>query len=193
MPNGRLAALFANSSNTELKATDDDSKVISYLNKQAKAAFDNTARLITTRIDKFGVAQPGINPDAEKQIISVELPGVQDRERVKKNLQASANLQFWEVYNISEIWPNVQKADELFFSGNGGKVAADSTASKDTTAVASAATDTAKTTATAKTDTGNLQAQLKDLAKKMLPKQMQELPTRKLRLKTFIWLDWLLG
>lgn len=170
VPNGRLAALFANSSNTELKATDDDSKVISYLNKQAKAAFDNTARLITTRIDKFGVAQPGINPDAEKQIISVELPGVQDRERVKKNLQASANLQFWEVYNISEIWPNVQKADELFFSGNGGKVAADSTASKDTTAVASAATDTAKTTATAKTDTGNLQAQLKDLAKKDAPK-----------------------
>ncbi|MCH5719132.1 preprotein translocase subunit SecD [Niabella hibiscisoli] len=170
VPNGRLAALFANSSNTELKATDDDAKVISYLNKQAKAAFDNTSRLITTRIDKFGVAQPNINPDAEKQIISVELPGVQDKERVKKNLQASANLQFWEVYNISEIWPNVQKADELFFAGNGGKVAADSTAAKDSTAVASATTDTSKTAATAKVDTGNLQAQLKDLAKKDAPK-----------------------
>lgn len=170
VPNGKLAALFANSSNTELKVTDDDNKVISYLNKQAKAAFDNTSRLITTRIDKFGVAQPNINPDPEKQIISVELPGVQDRERVKKNLQASANLQFWEVYNISEIWPNVQKADELFFAGNGGKVAADSAASKDTTAVASTAADTAKTAATAKADTGNLQAQLKDLAKKDAPK-----------------------
>ncbi len=171
VPNGRLAALFANSSNTELKATDDDGKVISYLNKQAKAAFDNTSRLITTRIDKFGVAQPNINPDAEKQIISVELPGVQDKERVKKNLQASANLQFWEVYNISEIWPNVQKADELFFAGNGGKVAADTTAgTADTTALASATTDTAATAATAKADTGNLQAQLKDLAKKDAPK-----------------------
>ncbi|WP_114791383.1 protein translocase subunit SecDF [Niabella yanshanensis] len=169
VPNGRLAALFANSSNTELKATDDDGKVIGYLNRQAKAAFDNTSRLITTRIDKFGVAQPNINPDPEKQIISVELPGVQDRQRVKKNLQASANLQFWEVYNISEIWPNVQKADELFFAGNGGKAVSDSTAS-DTTAVAAATTDTSATATTAKADTGNLQAQLKDLAKKDAPK-----------------------
>ena len=170
VPNGRLAALFANASNSDIKATDSDSKVISFLNTQAKSAFDNTARLITTRIDKFGVAQPSINPDAEKQIISVELPGVQDKQRVRKNLQASANLQFWEVYNISEIWPNVQKADELFTAANGGKNATDTidAANTDTTVVA-AATDSAKS-ATVQADTGNLQEQLKQLAAKEAPK-----------------------
>src|SRR5690606_535479 len=123
----------------------------SYLNKQAKAAFDNTARLITTRIDKFGVAQPGINPDAEKQIISVELPGVQDKERVKKNLQASANLQFWEVYNISEVWANIQKADELFSAAKGVSNAADSAATADS--ATAQASDTTAAAATAKADT----------------------------------------
>lgn len=171
VPNARLASLFANANNSALKSTDNDSKVISFLNEQAKVAFDNTSRLITTRIDKFGVAQPSINPDAEKQIISVELPGVQDKERVKKNLQASANLQFWEIYNISEIWANVQKADELFFASNGGKVASDSSATKkDTTKTAAVGADSAKATTTAKTDTGDLQKQLKQLATKETPK-----------------------
>jgi SecD/SecF fusion protein len=173
VPNARLASLFANSSNTELKATDDDGKVISYLNRQAKAAFDNTSRLITTRIDKFGVAQPNINPDPEKQIISVELPGVQDKERVKKNLQASANLQFWEVYRIDEIGQNIQSADEAYFAQQSGKTNTDTlnTASQnDTSAVATVTgTDSAKA-GTVKADTGNLQAQLKDLAKKDAPK-----------------------
>lgn len=167
VPNGRLAALFANSSNTELKATDDDAKVIGYLNRQAKAAFDNTARLITTRIDKFGVAQPGINPDAEKQIISVELPGVQDKERVKKNLQASANLQFWEVYRINEIAQSIQSADDAYFAQQTGKTEKDTLNSQDTatTQVAAVTADSAKT-ANAKADTGNLQEQLKNLATK---------------------------
>ncbi|MGN7786456.1 protein translocase subunit SecDF [Niabella sp. 22666] len=173
VPNGRLASLFANSSNTELKATDDDGKVISYLNKQAKAAFDNTSRLITTRIDKFGVAQPNINPDPEKQIISVELPGVQDKERVKKNLQASANLQFWEVYRIDEIGQNIQSADEAYFAQQSGKTTTDTVnavSQNDTSAVAAVTgTDSAKA-GTVKADTGNLQAQLKDLAKKDAPK-----------------------
>ncbi len=172
VPNGRLAALFANSSNTELKATDDDGKVVNYLNRQAKAAFDNTARLITTRIDKFGVAQPNINPDPEKQIISVELPGVQDKERVKKNLQASANLQFWEVYRIDEIGQNIQSADEAYFAQQSGKTntdTANTVSQKDTSAVAAAGADSANA-GTVKADTGNLQAQLKDLAKKDAPK-----------------------
>ncbi|MCH5598346.1 preprotein translocase subunit SecD [Niabella ginsengisoli] len=170
VPNGRLAALFANANNSGIKATDSDSKVISFLNDQAKVAFDNTAKLITTRIDKFGVAQPGINPDPEKQIISVELPGVQDKERVRKNLQASANLQFWEVYTLNEIGQNIQSADDVFFGKNSKKDITDSTENKDTTATASSQPDSAKTAETAKADTGNLQDQLKQLATKEAPK-----------------------
>ncbi len=70
-----------------------------------KTAFDNTFRILNTRIDQFGVAQPNINPDRDKGIITVELPGIQDKERVRKLLQSSANLQFWEVYNIAELEP----------------------------------------------------------------------------------------
>ncbi len=167
VPNGSLAALFANANNSSIKVTDSDSKVIAYLNEQAKVAFQNTARLITTRIDKFGVAQPSINPDPEKQIISVELPGVQDKERVKKNLQASANLQFWEVYTLNEISANIQSADEAFFAHNNGKKETDTTAT-DSISKSTSATDSTNLTAssTAKSDTGNLQHELKQLAQK---------------------------
>ncbi|GAB3013397.1 protein translocase subunit SecDF [Niabella terrae] len=166
VPNGKLATLFANANNTDIKVTDNDSKVISFLNAQAKAAFENTARLITTRIDKFGVAQPNINPDPDKQIISVELPGVQDKDRVRKNLQASANLQFWEVYNISELWPNIQQADNLFNKQRGGDNTADTAKAADSTATAGTAASVGDSlaTATAKADTSSLEQQLKQLA-----------------------------
>src|SRR5690606_901773 len=160
VPNARLAELFANANNSEIKVTDSDSKVISFLNEQAKVAFDNTARLITTRIDKFGVAQPSINPDPDKQIISVELPGVQDKERVRKNLQASANLQFWEVYTLNEIAASISSANDAFFAYNNENKPAASQ-QNDSTATAAAPADG---TAAAPSDSGNLQDQLKQLA-----------------------------
>lgn len=163
-PSTRLASLFSNSNTDGVKISDSDDKVISYLEAQAKTAFDNTSKLITTRIDKFGVAQPNINADANKQIINVELPGVQDRERVRKNLQASANLQFWEVYNLSELGASISKADEIFFAqNNGNKPAADSakTATDTTNALATVTKDSSKTIAS--TDT-NQKEQLRQLA-----------------------------
>ena len=164
-PGSKMATLFATTSNDGVKVTDSDDKVISYLETQAKTAFDNTARLITTRIDKFGVAQPNINADATKQTINVELPGVQDRERVRKNLQASANLQFWEVYNLSELGASITKADEIFFAQNNGKaVTTDSVASKvDSTAIAATNSKPDTSKAVAATDT-NQKDQLKQLA-----------------------------
>ncbi|WP_346239170.1 protein translocase subunit SecDF [Niabella insulamsoli] len=187
VPNGRLATLFANANNTSIKVTDSDSKVISYLNEQATAAFDNTARLITTRIDKFGVAQPSINPDPEKQIISVELPGVQDKERVRKNLQASANLQFWEVYTLNEIGQNIQAADEAF-AAKAGVVSADSTKATDS---AANQTDSLNNAATAKTDTGNLQQQLKELAKNDAPAKPAAANNQEVEAKKHLmgWID----
>ena len=92
-----------------IKATDTDDKVTTEIRTEAHDAFDRTFRVLRTRIDQFGVAQPNINPDPERGIITVELPGIQDQERVRKYLQSSANLQFWEVYNISELVHAVKK------------------------------------------------------------------------------------
>src|SRR3954469_1445538 len=100
-PNGRLAALFSTSSD-RIKITDSDDKVISEIRKSAYDAFDNTFRVLRTRIDQFGVAQPNINPDRERDIITVELPGAQDPERIRNYLQSTANLEFWEVYGYAQ-------------------------------------------------------------------------------------------
>src|SRR5258705_1728968 len=123
-PNGKLAAIFYNGSAGKISFNSSNSQVRTYLSDQAKEAFDNNFRVLTTRIDQFGVAQPNINPDRDRGIISVELPGIQDKERVRKYLQSSANLQFWEVYNLSEIGRQLLGpggADEAFFAAMGGK------------------------------------------------------------------------
>ncbi len=122
-PTGKLASIFSTANQDKIKIGDSDEKVITALRSEAKDAFDRTFRVMNTRIDQFGVAQPNINPDADKGIITVELPGVQDQDRVRKYLQSSANLQFWEVYNIGEIGQNIQAADEAFNTLLGGGTA----------------------------------------------------------------------
>ena len=141
---GKLAGLFAVPGQERIKITDGDDKVISEIRKEAVDAFNRTFRVLQTRIDQFGVAQPNINPNADRGIITVELPGVQDQERVRKYLQSSANLQFWEVYNISELGASIQKADESFNTLMGGaKVDTATKPATDTTATANT-TDTSK-------------------------------------------------
>ena len=93
-PSGKLASLFATANQDKIKINDNDDKVVTEIRREANDAFDRTYRVMRTRIDQFGVAQPNINPDRERGIITVELPGVQDQERVRKYLQSSANLQF---------------------------------------------------------------------------------------------------
>ncbi|MET0635042.1 MAG: protein translocase subunit SecDF [Chitinophagaceae bacterium] len=126
----KLSGLFAANNKGLIKPGDSDASVIRVLEGQSVLAFDNTFKVLTTRIDQFGVAQPNINPDREKGIISVELPGVQDKDRVRAFLQSTANLQFWEVYNIAELNDSYSKADEIFYALNGGKAAKDTTAVK---------------------------------------------------------------
>jgi SecD/SecF fusion protein len=113
-PNGRLASLFSAANSDRIKPGDSDSKVESELRKSANEAFDITYRKLVQRIDQFGVAQPNINPDSERDIITVELPGVQDIERVRNNLQSSANLQFWEAYRQDEAMAIWQKAEQAY-------------------------------------------------------------------------------
>jgi SecD/SecF fusion protein len=107
----KLSSLFSGPK-TELKFGDKDAAVISKLQTIGKGAIKQTYQILTKRIDKFGVAQPTINLDENKGIINVELAGIKNPERIKDYLQSSANLQFWEVYNIDELGTGLQAADK---------------------------------------------------------------------------------
>ncbi len=150
-PSGRLASLFARP-NSEIKIDASNAAVTNILEGLSKEAFDNTFRILSSRIDQFGVAQPNINPDRDRAIITVELPGIQDRERVRNMLQSSANLQFWELYNLGELGASIDRADQIFFAMMGGK-SKDTTSKKDTTQkvdTAALAANNGDTSATAK-------------------------------------------
>ncbi|MCX6310311.1 MAG: protein translocase subunit SecDF [Bacteroidetes bacterium] len=114
-PQGRLSSLFATS--PQLKKYDitynsTDEQVLTALKKEADDAVERAKLVIETRINKFGVSQPNIQHLKGTNRILVELPGVKDEDRVKKLLQSSANLEFWETYEVSEIGPMVNAANE---------------------------------------------------------------------------------
>ncbi len=136
-PGQRLAPLFSNNVRNKLKIDASDNAVINYIHEQADAAMQQTFKTLQTRIDQFGVSQPNINLDKNKGIITVELAGANDPDRVRKFLQSTANLQFWEVYNIGEIFPSVQNADKILEAYLDGTTKKDSTGANviDTTQV----------------------------------------------------------
>jgi len=145
-PSTPLAPLFAARSNGKIKYDASDDAVITYLREQATEAFNNTLRVTRTRIDQFGVASPNINPDPAKGIINVELAGVKDHERVRNYLQASANLQFYEVYTVDQIQQQLVAADKAVEDYLNGASAADTSKKKsEVKAVVSAKVDTTKT------------------------------------------------
>ncbi|HSK12844.1 MAG TPA: protein translocase subunit SecDF [Phnomibacter sp.] len=111
-PGNKLAPLFAAGSNKKVNFESSDDAVLKYVRDEADLAFENTYKILRNRIDRFGVASPNINPDKAKKIISVELAGVTDKERVRKYLQSSANLQFFELYNITEIDESLMSAEQ---------------------------------------------------------------------------------
>jgi len=111
-PGAKLASLFGGAGK-QIKVTDSDDKVIAQIRTTAQGAIEETYKILLKRIDKFGVAQPNINLDKNKGIIQVELAGVTDKKRVRDYLQASANLQFWEVYNIGELVNPLEAADKV--------------------------------------------------------------------------------
>jgi SecD/SecF fusion protein len=128
-PNVKLAPLFSNSNRNQIKYDASDNTVIGYLHDQASAAMKQTYQVLQKRIDKFGVVQPSISLDENRAIISVELAGATDPERVRKYLQSSANLQFWEVYNVGELQTSVMNADKALQNYLNG-VKADTTLNK---------------------------------------------------------------
>ncbi|MBZ5855751.1 protein translocase subunit SecDF [Flavihumibacter profundi] len=108
----KMAPLFANSTRNKLKIDASDEAVVSYIHEQANAAMKQTYNVLTKRIDKFGVSQPNISLDENKGIITVELAGASEPERVRKYLQSTANLQFFEVYNVGELDKSLEAADK---------------------------------------------------------------------------------
>jgi SecD/SecF fusion protein len=134
-PSGTLAPFFAARSNGKVKFDASDNAVNEYLTAQATAAFNNTYRILRTRIDRFGVASPSINPDPAKGIINIELAGVNDKERVRSYLQSTANLQFFEVYTFEsrDLQNGIVAADKAVQDMlEGAPVANDTAAVKDT-------------------------------------------------------------
>ncbi len=82
-----------------------DADYLAALRREAESALSNTERILRTRIDKFGVAQPVIQKQQFSGRINIELPGVKDKDRVRRVLQSTANLEFWETFENSEIGP----------------------------------------------------------------------------------------
>ncbi len=108
----KLAPLFTTRSDGKIKFDASNDAVLNYLRDEAGDAFKNTLRIITTRIDAFGLASPTINPNPAKGTINIELAGINDPARVRKYLQSTANLQFFEVYNINDIAEALQSGDK---------------------------------------------------------------------------------
>ena len=149
----RLSAIF---STFELKdkitPKSSDAQVIAVLKSELKSAIDNSFNVLRTRIDRFGVVAPNIQRLETAGRILVELPGVKEPERVRKLLQGSANLEFWETYNLQEIYQQLIAADNalaLALKDSTITTAVDSTAATDSTALASTTTAKKDTAASA--------------------------------------------
>ena len=113
-PHGKLASIFYVNENLKNRVTfnSTNADVLKVLREESEAAIANSFNVLRTRIDRFGVTQPNIQPlTGQTGRILVELPGVKDPERVKNLLKGTANLEFWETYDVTEIWSNISAAN----------------------------------------------------------------------------------
>ena len=164
--NGRpLAAIFATQQmKGKVSTQSTDSEVESALRAEVQSAVDNSFNVVRNRIDKFGVVQPNIQKlEGQSGRIMVEMPGIKEPERVRKLLQGSANLEFWETYNSQEIYPLLAQLNQKY-AALGGEAPVEA----DTLAVA------ADSTATAAVDTVAATAPATDLTAKLAKKDLKK-------------------
>lgn len=145
-PNARLSAVFATKDlQDRINLGSSNEEVLTVIRQEADAAFDRTYQIIKTRIDKFGVTSPNVQKLAGNRIL-VELPGIKEPDRVRKLLQGTAKLEFWETYENKDIYPILESVNTLLKA----------TETKDTLAVG----DTTKTdttqAATSEQDTSDI-------------------------------------
>jgi len=151
-PGVKLADYFSNQDNaSQLKPNASNSEVQAFLSKEAESAIDRSFTILRSRIDGFGVVSPNMQKQPGSNRILIEMPGIQDKERVYKLLQGSAELQFWQVYQVQEVVPLLENINKTLASTL--KDTTPAAATKDTTTAATggklaglekAATDTTK-------------------------------------------------
>ena len=135
-PGHKLAEVFATQQLQGLVSPQSsDAEVEKAIRASVQDAIDNSFNVVRTRIDKFGVVQPNIQKlEGQQGRIMVEMPGISQPERMRKMLQGSANLEFWETYNSEEIAPYLQQLDTRIANGDNGQEEKDSVAADTTVA-----------------------------------------------------------
>ncbi len=141
-PGHKLAEVFATQ---QLKGKVDtqssDAAVEKALREEVSAAIDNSYNVVRNRIDQYGVVQPNIQKlEGQEGRLMVEMPGIREPERMRKLLQGSANLEFWETYNNQEVNPYLQQLDQRL--ANGGETKTDTTKATEASTETKKATDT---------------------------------------------------
>lgn len=142
-PQAQLSTIFSTfelKDKISLNSTNDE--VVQVLKEEIESAIDNSFNVLRMRIDRFGVVQPNIQKLDQAGRILIELPGIKEPERVRKLLQGTANLEFWETYDLSEIFNNIVQANSILASMQEATDAAEST---ETTAEAAQTETTAQT------------------------------------------------
>ncbi len=141
-PNAKLAAIFNTVElNDKINYNSSNDDVIKVIREESNAAIDRTYNILTTRIDRFGVVQPNIQRLQTAGRILIELPGIKDPDRVRKLLQGSAQLEFWETYQFPTLQPYFAEANKKLTSilaAGQDSIATDSTLKADTAATANA-------------------------------------------------------
>ncbi|HNW89062.1 MAG TPA: protein translocase subunit SecDF [Bacteroidales bacterium] len=131
--NAKLASFFIVGLKDKINFNTSDDDVIKVIREETQGAVDRTFNILRTRIDRFGVAQPNIQKLSGSGRILIELPGIKDPERVRKLIQGTAKLEFWETYEYKDVYGFIEEADKkmkaLISSG-------DTAAIKDTMATA---------------------------------------------------------
>ncbi|WP_066836953.1 protein translocase subunit SecDF [Rufibacter ruber] len=160
-PNAKLASLFASSTTRNLNYNSTDKEVLAEINREVDDAVARSFNILSTRIDKFGVTQPNIQRLQGTNRIQIELPGVDNPERVRKLLQGTANLEFWEVWNVQEYSPYFGQLNDYLVKQEAATKLKGSSAAGSAALASASATDTATAAVTAAgTDTTALAAQL---------------------------------
>lgn len=160
-PNARLAspAIFGYTLKDKISGEATNAEVLNVIRSEKEAAIEQAFEVLRTRIDKFGVTQPNIQRLEGSDRILVELPGVKEPDRVRKLLQGTAKLEFWETYENAEVYGYLAEANKIIRDIEAGEKAVDTTT---TAAVEDAATAELDQEATAEEDTAE-EGSLSDL------------------------------
>ncbi len=157
-PQAQLSTIFSTFDLKEkiaLNSTNDE--VVKVLREEIESAINNSFNVLRVRIDRFGVVQPNIQKLDQAGRILIELPGIKEPERVRKLLQGTANLEFWETYDLSEIFNNIVQANSILASMQA------TTHTADTTITTSEETTQTEITAQAEAETNSVDSLIAQL------------------------------